>query len=305
MPEAPRISFTIPYYRGRSYLREAIDSVLAQTIDDWELVVVDDRGPDPAQDLVAEYDDPRVRYVRNEANLGLAANWNECVRQASAPLVTVLHGDDRLLPEYAARVLAAADEHPEVAALFTDARIIGPDGEPTTTLADRVKARMPRRRDDHVLAGDDDLAGLLAGNYIVCPTMCLRREVVGEAPFDATLRFVPDWEFSTGVLLGGGSLFAMRTPLLEYRRHGGSETSQQTLDASRFVEEIAFLRRRAAEAGSRGLVRSSRTARRRLTVRGHLLVLSGLDAVRGNRAAARAKWRLLSADVRRRGAPRG
>ena len=140
---APRISFTIPYYRGRSYLREAIESVLAQTVDAWELVVVDDRGPEPAQDLVAEYADPRVRYVRNEANLGLAGNWNECVRQASAPLVTVLHGDDRLLPDYAARVLAAADEHPEVTALFTDALVIGPDGEPTSTLADKVKSRMP------------------------------------------------------------------------------------------------------------------------------------------------------------------
>lgn len=302
MPRAPRISFTIPYFRGRSYLREAIESVLAQTVEAWELVVVDDRGPEPAQDLVAEYADPRVRYVRNEANLGLAGNWNECVRQASAPLVTVLHGDDRLLPDYAARVLAAADEHPEVTALFTDALVIGPDGEPTSTLADKVKSRMPRRRDDHVLSGDDDLAGLLAGNYIVCPTLCLRRELVGPAPFDASLRFVPDWELTTRVLMQGGRLLALRTPLLEYRRHGGSETSQQTLDSSRFVEEIAFLRRRAEEAGAQGLERSARTARRRITVRGHLLVLAGLDAVRGQRGAARAKWRLLRSDVRRRGA---
>lgn len=304
MPEAPRISFAIPYYRGRSYLREAIESVLAQTVDAWELVVVDDRGPEPAHDLVAEYADPRVRYVRNETNLGLAGNWNECVRQASAPLVTVLHGDDRLLPEYAERVLAAADAHPDVAALFTDARIIGPDGEPTSTLADKVKSRLPRRRDDHVLAGDDDLAGLLAGNYIVCPTLCLRREVVGSAPFDASLRFVPDWEFSTRVLMEGGRLFALRTPLLEYRRHGASETSQQTLDSSRFVEEISFLRRRAEEAGARGLTRSSVTAHRRITVRGHLLVLAGLDALRGQRPAARAKWGLLRSDVRR-GRPAG
>jgi glycosyltransferase involved in cell wall biosynthesis len=299
MPEAPRISFTIPYYRGRTYLREAIESVLAQTVGGWELVVVDDRGPEPADDLVAEYDDPRVRYVRNAANLGLAGNWNECLRQASAPLVTVLHGDDRLLPDYAERVLAAAEAHPDVAAVFTDARIIGPGGKPTTTLADRVKSRMPRRRDDHVLAGDRDLAGLLAGNYIVCPTLCLRREVVGAAPFDETLRFVPDWELTTRLLMEGHRLFALRAPLLEYRRHGGSETSQQTLDSSRFVEEIALLRRRSEEAASRGLPRSADTARRRITVRGHLLVLAGLDALRGQRPAARAKWGLLRSDVRR------
>ena len=53
-------------------------------------------------------------------------------------------------------------------------------GAPTRTLADVVKGLLPRRKGDHALAGDDDLAGLLAGNYIVCPTMCLRRDLVGD-----------------------------------------------------------------------------------------------------------------------------
>ena len=129
--------------------------------------------------------------MRNERNLGLAGNWNECVRLATTPWVTILHGDDRLLPEYAARVLAAAEREPGVTALFTDAVNIDGDGAPTRTLADVAKGLLPRRKDDHELAGDDDLAGLLAGNYIVCPTMCLRRDLVGPAPFDASLRSSP------------------------------------------------------------------------------------------------------------------
>ena len=127
--------------------------------------------------------------------------------------------------------------------------------------------------------------------------MCLRRERVGTAPFDASLRFVPDWEFSTRVLMEGGRLFAVRTPLLEYRRHGGSETSLQTEDASRFVEEIAFLEQRRAELAAMGWTASATSARRRVTVRGHLLVLAALDLVRGQGAAARAKWRVLRADL--------
>jgi glycosyltransferase involved in cell wall biosynthesis len=300
MPGTPRITFAIPYYRDRDYLREAMQSVVAQTEADWLLLVVDDCGPEPADDVVAAFDDPRITLVRNERNVGLAGNWNECVRLATTPYVTILHGDDRLLPEYAARVLAAAEREPGVTALFTDAVNIDGDGAPTRTLADVAKGLLPRRKDDHLLAGDDDLAGLLAGNYIVCPTMCLRRELVGPAPFDATLRFVPDWEFTTRVLMEGGRLFAVRTPLLEYRRHGGSETSLQTEDATRFVEEIAFLEQRAAVLGPMGWTASARSARRRITVRGHLFVLAALDLVHGQRAAARAKWRVLRGDLRRR-----
>lgn len=294
------LTFAIPYYRGRAYLREAIESVVAQTVEDWLLLVVDDCGPEPADDVVAEFDDPRITYVRNERNLGLAGNWNECVRLSTTPWVTILHGDDRLLPAYAERVLAAAARDDDVTALFTDALNIDGAGEPTRTLADVVKAVLPRRRGDHVLAGDKDLAGLLAGNYIVCPTMCLRRERLGAEPFDASLRFVPDWEFTTRVLMEGGRLAAVRTPLLEYRRHSASETSLQTEDASRFVEEIAFLERRERQLAAQGWSASARSARRRTTVRGHLLVLAALDLVHGRGAAGRAKWRVLRGDLRRR-----
>ena len=174
----PAISFTIPYYDNAGYLAEAIDSVRAQTESDWELIVVDDAGPEPAHDLVAAYGDERITYVRNERNLGLARNWNECLRHVRAPFATVLHGDDRLDPAYAAKVLAAHAAHPDVSIVFTDVRIIGPDGQPARTMADIAKRFARRSRDDHDLAGDGDLAVLLAGNYILCPTLCFRVAVV-------------------------------------------------------------------------------------------------------------------------------
>jgi glycosyltransferase involved in cell wall biosynthesis len=294
---SPALSFGIPYFRGLDYLGEAIDSVLGQTFDDWELVVVDDRGPEPAGELVAGYADPRITYVRNAENLGLAGNWNECVRRTRAPLVTLLHNDDRLMPTYAARVVEAARLHREVHAVFTDATIIGPDGQATTTLADRVKGVLPRRKDDHVLSGDADLAGLLTGNYIVCPTLCLRRSKVGDQPFDSSLAFVPDWHFTSGVLLGGGSLFSIREPLLEYRRHPAAETAKLTADSSRFAEEIAFLRDMHERAAARGFTRAARVARRRVTVRAHLLVRALFDAGARRWAPARDKWRLLRDDL--------
>jgi glycosyltransferase involved in cell wall biosynthesis len=294
------ISFAIPYFHNKSFLLEAIASVRCQTVADWDLIVVDDAGPEPAGDEVEAIGDPRITYVRNAANLGLARNWNECVRLSTAPLVTVLHGDDRLLPTYAERVLAAANAHPDVAAVFTDVNIIGPDGQPTLTIADLAK-RIPRRdRNDHDISGDPGLAGLLVGNYILCPTLCMRTAVVGTAPFDPHWRFVPDLDFTVRQLLAGRSLHSVREPLLEYRRHSTSQTSALTSDASRFEEEMAFSRQAAEQAAARGWKKSARAGRWRILARTHLLVRVGIDLAARRGTAAGQKWRLLITDLRGR-----
>ncbi|MCU1395089.1 MAG: glycosyl transferase [Ilumatobacteraceae bacterium] len=296
---ANRISFAIPYFHNITYLLEAIDSVRAQTVTDWDLVVVDDAGPEPAEAEVMSIGDPRITYVRNPTNLGLARNWNECIRRSTAPLVTVLHADDRLLPTYAERVLTAARLHPDVAAVFTDVEIIGSDGEPTITIPDLAK-RIPRRlARDHDITGDRGVAGLLVGNYILCPTLCMRPAIVGQAPFDPAWRFVPDLDFTIRQLFAGRSLHSIREPLLQYRRHETSQTSALTEDASRFEEELRFSREAAARAAGLGWHRAARAGRLRVLARVHLLLRAGTDLVGGRRAGARQKWRILRGDLRR------
>jgi len=294
----PAISFAIPYYRNADYLMETIASVRAQSVDDWDLIVVDDAGPEPAHDRVEGIGDPRISYVRNATNLGLAGNWNECVRLSRAPLVNVVHADDRLHPEYAARVLDAAAHHPEAAAVFTDVTIIGADGRRTRTIPDLAKHLVPRPRRDHDLVGDRGLAGLLAGNYILCPTLCLRPSIVGTAPFDPRWRFVPDQAFTVGQLLAGRRLHGIRAPLLEYRRHGSSQTSALTMDSSRFEEELEFSREMAAAAAALGWKRSARAARWRVLTRAHLLLRIGVDLVGRRVGAAQQKGRILWRDLR-------
>src|SRR5262245_61189654 len=123
-PEAA-ITFAIPFYTGGEYLRCAVESVLRQTRPDWELLVCDDAGPEPGTEaLLRSFADARVRYVRNEANLGMIGNWNQCLDLARTDLVTLLHADDALLPGYADLMVKAAAGHPRAAAFFCAARII-------------------------------------------------------------------------------------------------------------------------------------------------------------------------------------
>ncbi len=296
-PGRPSISFAIPYYDNLGYLAEAIESVRCQTLADWELVVIDDAGPVSAEELVSSLGDSRIRYLRNETNLGLAGNWNRCIDAARSEWVTLLHADDRLEPTYAAAVTDAASDHPLLAAVFTDASTIGADGEPVRSLPDLAKrfARRPHR--DHAVSGDDGLASILSNNYVFCPSLCYRKAQLGMAPFDGRWGMVLDLDLVARLLLDGQQLFGIRRPLYQYRRHPAAMTGTLTATAARFEEEIALYRELATTAAQHHWSRSAAAARRRTMVRAHLTLRAIEDAARGRFPAARRKAALVKRDV--------
>ena len=100
----------VPTYNGARYLSECLDSILAQTHSDFELVVVDDRSSDGSVDIARTYAqrDSRIRVIVNDNNLGLVGNWNRTVEVSRAEWIKMVFQDDVLLPECASRMLSAA-----------------------------------------------------------------------------------------------------------------------------------------------------------------------------------------------------
>ncbi len=96
----PFFSVTIPAYKGK-YLSEAIDSVLAQSFGDFELIIVDDNSPENLRSVVDRYNDERIHYYRNEKNCGainVVDNWNICLKYSTGKYTICMGDDDRLLP---------------------------------------------------------------------------------------------------------------------------------------------------------------------------------------------------------------
>src|ERR671933_240168 len=110
----PRISVCIPTYNYARFLPAAIDSVLAQDHDDYELIVVDNASDDETPEVLARYGD-RIRAHRNERNLGLFGNFARCLELASGELVKFLAADDWLHPAFLREATALMDAHPSVA----------------------------------------------------------------------------------------------------------------------------------------------------------------------------------------------
>jgi glycosyltransferase involved in cell wall biosynthesis len=119
----------VPAYKAAPFIGATIESVLRQTDDWWELVVVDDASPDDTFTIASGYAaDPRLRVTRNRENVGPAGNWNRVVAMARADYVKVLCDDDLLYPTCLARQAAALDAYPSAGLVGSRRDIIDEDG---------------------------------------------------------------------------------------------------------------------------------------------------------------------------------
>jgi glycosyltransferase involved in cell wall biosynthesis len=113
------VSVVIPLYNRANHIRRTVDSVLAQTYRNFELIVVDDGSTDGGGDIVRQYADPRIRLV-TQPNSGECAARNRGVAEANANWVAFLDSDDEWMPRFLERVFGFATTHSSLAAVFTN-----------------------------------------------------------------------------------------------------------------------------------------------------------------------------------------
>jgi glycosyltransferase involved in cell wall biosynthesis len=300
---APWLTIAIPFYAGKDYLRRAIESVRSQSDPCWGLLVCDDASPENNIDrLVRSYGDERLRYHRNRANLGMAANWNRCLDLAETELVVLLHADDELRSNYCALMRSAALDYPGAVGFFCGTTIIDEFGAERFSFPDAFKkVLIPKSSGDLVLRGRRALSSLLRGNYIFCPTVCYRKSLLGRKRFRTSWRQVQDLDLFAHLLLDGHTLVGLREAAYAYRRHGSNATTQHTANLLRFDEErrlydglerIARLRRWRSTAA---------VARKKTIVKLNLAYCSLVDGCQGNWGMAAQKiaflWQMISGEL--------
>ena len=130
MSRPPRVSVVIPTYNREAYIRDAIDSILAQRFADFELLVIDDGSTDGSCEAVRAYDDPRIRLIRNDGNLGIAITRNVGLGFARGAYIAFLDSDDWARPDRLARQIAFLDCHPDHGAVGCWVAWMDGDGRP-------------------------------------------------------------------------------------------------------------------------------------------------------------------------------
>lgn len=125
MTGSPRVSVVIPIYNAEAYVGEALDSVLAQTFGDFELLAIDDGSSDRSVDVVMARKDPRIRLLRNASNLGLAGVRNLALGAVQGEFIAWLDADDVSLPPRLERQVALLDDDASLAMCGTWVRTLG------------------------------------------------------------------------------------------------------------------------------------------------------------------------------------
>jgi glycosyltransferase involved in cell wall biosynthesis len=217
----PRVSIGLPVFNGAEYLEDSIRSVLDQTLGDFELIVSDnastDRTGEIVQDLAAA--DSRIRYVRNDRNLGAAPNYNRAFHASSGAFFKWLAHDDRMLPRFLEVTLAALEAEPEAVLVNTVVQYVDASGKPLGVYRSVLGRADSSRPSDRF------------GVMVLRPHTCvdffglLRRSVMTNSllhgPFHGA-----DKVFLAQMALRGRLIQLDGEPLVQMREHPGRYTRQ-------------------------------------------------------------------------------
>ena len=234
---APQVTVLLAVHNGEPYVREAVRSVLDQTFDDFELLVVDDASTDATTEIVEGFGDSRIRLLRNERNLGQVPSLNRGLREARGEYVARLDADDVCLATRLARQVEVLDSEPRVCLVGAWMQAIDDRGH-------RI-ARLEKRLSDYV---DFVYHTLIMRVYVSHPAAMYRREpVVALGGYDETTGPSEDKDLWRKLVLERNEARIVPETLVLYRLHDEQLSQvraayQQQMDGEsqdRFLAQLA------------------------------------------------------------------
>lgn len=227
---SPLVSVLMAVYNSERYVAQAVESILSQTLSNFELIIIDDGSTDRSRSILQTYaaQDQRIRLISRK-NRGIPQTRNELLAQATAELIAVMDSDDIALPERLQRQVEFMQQHPEVVCLGSAFELIDAQGRLLTCLP------VP-------LTDDEIQQQALAGHAsIFQPCAMMRRAAVEQVGgYDETMPQAEDLDL--WLRLGEiGKLANLSQPLVQYRLHANSVSEK----------DCALQRQKAYEACQR------------------------------------------------------
>jgi len=237
----PVVSVAIPTYQGAGFIGAAIESVLMQSFKEFELIIIDDNSTDGTASIAGRYTDPRIRFMRNDHNLGPERNWNRCLTEARGRYFKLLPQDDLLAPDCLQRQVAVfeADTEESIALVFSARTIINANGRAIMTRG------YPLRRGGRIDGRSALQTCLRRGtNLIGEPGAVLFRKSLADqvGGFDAGIGYLLDLDYWFRLLLRGDAYYLPEI-LASFRVSGRSWSvaigAGQSEDFRRFITRIS------------------------------------------------------------------
>lgn len=201
----PRVSICIPAYNQPVYFKNALESALSQTFEDFEIIITDDSTNDSIRSVTDNYSDKRIKYFKNKERLGSPENWNKAIKLASGKYIKILHHDDWFPDENClSGFVQLLDENKSCDMGHSATYVCDPAG--------KVK-RIHRTKHKQVMRIKKNPEFLLGGNVIGAPSAVIFRKEV-PVIFDENLKWFVDIDFYISILKGNPNFAYTDLPLI-------------------------------------------------------------------------------------------
>jgi glycosyltransferase involved in cell wall biosynthesis len=259
--QKPLVSFVVPCYRLASLLPECVASILSQTFEDFEIIIMDDCSPDNTEEIAKAFTDSRVIYIRNEQNLGALRNYNKGIRSSRGKYIWLISADDCLRQPYILqRYVETLENHPEVGFAFCPGVSLkgGKEGG--------VISYSTYGDIDTIARGENIIKRLSNGNMILAASVLVRRdcyEKLSLFPIDVVWAGIPvdfiwggDWYLWLLFSLNYDVAY-FAEPMVCYREHELSMTNTITRERidSCWHSELAVITMISQAAKEKGALR--------------------------------------------------
>jgi glycosyltransferase involved in cell wall biosynthesis len=217
------ISVIVPTYNCGRFIAEAIDSILRQTVEPEQIIVVDDGSTDDTEQVVRRYADPRIEYIK-QPNAGIASARNTGLKATRCEFVTFLDADDRWRPQFIERMHAFLAEDATIVCAFSNfirfehtiGKVLGDQFRLYPEPLRKAGGRLPREQAFSTLVACGEIPAYLQ-------VMMFRRALISGIRFDESLRIAEDSNFALKAFLQGDVMFTDEV-LAEVRRHENNVT---------------------------------------------------------------------------------
>jgi len=221
--KTPVVSVCIPTWNRSGLIAQTIESVLAQSWSDFELLIVDNMSTDNTEQVVKQFNDPRIMFMKHDKPVLISENWNRCLSYSRGKYIAILPDDDLMEPDNLKEKVAFLEKFPQVGLVHSRFHAIDQFGH--LIKSDIGKFGLADQHADLIWPSREALERLIKDNVIHESSTMIRRTcwaTVGG--FRKEVRFLMDWEYWMRIAASFDIGFVAK-PLIRWRSHPQSETS--------------------------------------------------------------------------------